>query len=481
MNLSPAKWFSSTITIIALTNIAVLLDIPVLRQISGFIFLTFIPGFLILLVLKLNRLGLLEKIVLSVGLSVAFSMFFGLAVNSSLLALGYTKPLSTVSLLISFSTATVILAVIAYIRNKDITFSNLKLSAKEKALLIVPSLFPLLSIVGMHIMNLTDNNVLLMVLLFLIPAYVIFIAFYQNKVPQRLYPSLVYLIGISLLLMLSLRSNHIIGSDMHEWYYIFQITLDNLHWSILGPGILDACLSISLLPSIYQMFLNINLEYLFKVLYSLLFSISPLVVYIISKKYIGGFYAFIASVFFMAQTTFLWTTGISNTNMAILLFALAIMVLFHDGIGGVTSRLLFIIFATSCIVSHYSTSYVFLFILLLTWIGMLIIPRIMHREREAVTPSENTTAGDVPSNSSSKEAIPGSDADTSQSTAFGIPQSPLKSNITINCSPGRRYIYHSPGDTARFFLVYRRLYSHWCVKHRGKVQDEGSYSRLRAY
>src|SRR4030043_136102 len=109
MNLSPAKWFSSIIAIIVITNIACLLDIPVLRQISGFVFLTFIPGFLILLVLRLNRLGLLEKIVLSVGLSIAFAMFFGLAENILLLAIGFTRPLSSTPLLVSFSIAAVIL------------------------------------------------------------------------------------------------------------------------------------------------------------------------------------------------------------------------------------------------------------------------------------------------------------------------------------------------------------------------------------
>ena len=392
LNLSPIKWFGPIVAIIALTNITILLDIPALRQIFGFIFLTFVPGFLILLVLKLNRLGLLEKIVLSVGLSVAFSMLFGLAVNSSSLAFGYTRPLSTVPLLISFSIATILLAVTAYIRNRGIPFSlpNLKLTTRGKAFLIIPSLFPLLSIVGMRIMNLTDNNVLLMALLFLIPAYVIFISFYRSKVPERVYPAAIFLIGISLLLMLSLRSNHILGSDIHDWYYTFQVTLDNSHWGVLGPNLFDPCLSISLLPSIYHIFLNINPEYLFKILYSLLFSISPLVVYVIAKKYIGNFYAFLASCFFMTQVVFLNATGCSSTILAILFFALAIMVLVHDGIGEFAKRLLFIIFAASCIVSHYSTTYIFFFVLLLTWIGMEVIPRMLVRDRKAAALSDNS-------------------------------------------------------------------------------------------
>jgi uncharacterized membrane protein len=374
---------------ILLTGLSVVINIPVLRQLLSFLFLTFLPGLLIIYILRLDKIDLATKIVLSVGLSVTFSMFFGLAVNSSLLGLGYNEPLSTTSLLISFSLANLILAILAYIRNRNIalSFSNLGLTTGEKALLIVPSLFPLLSIVGMRIMNLGDNNVLLLALLFLIFAYVLFVSVYHHKVSERLYPSLILLISISLLLMYSLRSNHIIGADTHSEYYAFQAISSSLHWGwgVVGPegGYHEVCLSVSLLPPIYQSFLNINPEYLFKVLYSLIVSLAPLVVYILSRKYIGSFYAFLASIFFVSQTVFLWTPSNIRSNIAVLFFALAIMVLFHDGIGGFAKRAFFIIFAASCIVSHYSTSYIFLFILLLTWVGMQILSTIVSRKKRA--------------------------------------------------------------------------------------------------
>ncbi len=426
-----------TLVFLIATDLTILFNIPVLRQVLAFLLLTFVPGALILFILKLNKLGLLEKIVLSVGLSVAFLILFGLALNTLLLAIGYTKPLSTASLLISFSIATIVLAVAAYIRNKEITFSpsNLKLTTREKALLILPSLLPLLSIAGMRIMNLSDNNILLMFLLFVIPAFVIFISFCHSKVPQRLYPSLIFLISISLLLMLSLRSNHIIGSDIHEAFYSFQATLDNLHWSMTAPTLTNAILSVSLLPSIYHTFLNISQEYLYKVLYSLLFSISPLVVYIIAKKYIGNFYAFMASFFFMSQTRFFWASCGPATTTATFFFALAIMVLFYDGMNMFAKKLLFIIFATSCLLSHYGTSYIFFFLLIITWIGMKIIPRILPSERKVATSSKNPVKGGAPSNSSLRGAILRSDTNankTSQSATFNIPQSRLTGSITIN-------------------------------------------------
>ena len=415
------------------TDLAILLDIPFLRQIIGFLFLTVLQGLLILQILKLNKIGFTEKFVLAVGLSISFLMLFGLLVNNLSLALGYETPLATIPLLISFNLALIVIAIIGYKINKEPIFSlpNIELTTSEKAFLIVPILFPALSIFGMHVMNTSDNNIILMFLLFLIPAYVIFISFYHHKVPQRLYPSLIFLIGVSLLLMLSLRSNHIIGSDIHEWYYTFQMTLDNLHWSVLDPSTIDACLSISLLPAIYYAFLNINPECLFMLLYPLLFSASPLVVYIIAKKYIDSFYAFLASFFFMAQLTFLWTTGTSNTNLAIFFFALVIMVLFHQDIGEFAKRFLFIIFAASCIISHYSTSYIFLFVLLFTGIGMEIMHRILARERKVITPSKNPIAGSNLHDSLPNVATLRSNVTASKSIAIEVPRSPFKRGITM--------------------------------------------------
>ena len=372
------KWFVFIISILLITNLTILLDIPFLRQSFGFLFLTLLPGLLILPILKLNKIDFLEKFILAWGLSISFLMFYGLLINNSLFNLGYKTPLTTISLLVSFNIAFIVLTAIRYKVNKESSFSlpNLNLNMNEKAFLIVPVLFPALSIFGMHVMNTTDNNIILMFLLFSIPTYVIFVCFFNQKFPKRLYPIVIFLIGISLLLLLSLRSNHILGCDTHKEYYLFQTALDNLHWRILTMGNqLDACLSISILPTVYQSILNINPEFLFKILYSLLYSISPLVIYVLSKKYVGELYGFLASCFFMFQSSFLVTEAWARISIAILFYALAMMVLFNDKIAPLKRRVLFIVFMASCVVSHYSTTYIFFFILLGTFIGIEVLSK----------------------------------------------------------------------------------------------------------
>ena len=363
--------------LILVTDFAILLDIQFLRQVFGFLFLTVLLGYLILLALKLNKLEFTEKFVLSAGLSVSFLMFFGLLLNNLSLGLGYKSPLSTVPILISFNIVAIALTFVAYRMNKEVVFSlpKFNLSTSEKAFLIVPILFPALSIFGTYFMNTTNNNIISIFLLFLIPIYVVFVCLFNQKFPARIYPIIIFLIGISLILMKALRSNHIIGFDVHAEYYLFQTTLNNLHWGIFEHSALDVCLSISLLPTIYQLFLNVNPEIFFNIFYVLLFSLAPLVVFVISKKYIGDFYGFLASIFFIFQARFIFAAGGSRTNVAILFFGLAMMTLFSDRIDPLKKRILFIVFMASCMVSHYSTTYIFFFILLGTFIGVEMLSK----------------------------------------------------------------------------------------------------------
>ncbi len=415
------RFLAFILIFLILTDLSIFLNIPILRQVLGFTFFTIIPGLLILYILRLNKLGLTERIVLSAGLSLSFLMFFGLFTNWVYPLFGYNTPLSTIPLILSFSVAILILGIIAYMRNRGGSFANLpnlKLNTREKAFLLVPALFPLLSILGMYLMNATGNNVMLIALLFLIPAYGIFIALKRDTVPERIYPAMIFLTCISVVLLLGLRSNYVIGVDVHREYGIFQQTFLNGQWQILTNITLDTCLSISILPTIYQSFLNIDSQYLFKIFYPLVFSISPLLVYLLSKKYIGSHYAFWASLFFMSQHLFLTAASNPRTVVAILFFALSVTVLYQSGLDEFSKKLLFIIFAVSTIFSHYSTAFIFLFVLLLTFIGMQIIPRIIFPQRKQALPPNPSTGDDPPRS-------------TSQASTLQISQSRLRTYINF--------------------------------------------------
>lgn len=51
----------------------------------AFIYLSFVPGFVLLRIVKLNETNLVDTVLSSVGLGMAFSMFIGLPINESYL------------------------------------------------------------------------------------------------------------------------------------------------------------------------------------------------------------------------------------------------------------------------------------------------------------------------------------------------------------------------------------------------------------
>lgn len=369
--------FYIILILIILTDLSTILNMIYFRQIMGSIFLTFIPGYLIIHILGLDRLEIFKRFILSIGLSISFIMIVGLIINNLLLSIGYDTPLTTISILSSFNILFILMDILELRLNgrHKIFSNNFAMTRSEKGFIIIPIFFIPLSILGIYILNISNNNTLIIIFLIILLLYVVLACILNKKFPIKLYPLVIFLISVSLLSLLSMRSNYIVGSDIHEEYYLFQITLDQLYWKAIGNTALSACLSISILPAIYVSILNIAPQLLYKMLFSLIFSICPLVVYIISKKYVDETYAFLASFFFMSQLNFIWTEYNPRTNVAILFYALSLMICFDSKINNAQKRVLLIIFVISAIVSHYSTAYIFFIVLLFDFIGSKIISK----------------------------------------------------------------------------------------------------------
>ena len=83
MNLSKNKFFLGILAFLLIVNLLVIsnLDYFYTGTILSFIFLITIPGLLIMLMLKIREVRFWEYLVYTIGLSVSFIMFAGLAVN----------------------------------------------------------------------------------------------------------------------------------------------------------------------------------------------------------------------------------------------------------------------------------------------------------------------------------------------------------------------------------------------------------------
>jgi uncharacterized membrane protein len=81
----------------------VIIDIPVARQVIGFLYLLFVPGYILVRLLGLNDLDELGIMLFSIGLSVAFLILAGHFMNEFLFLLGVSQPLSLIPLLLVVS------------------------------------------------------------------------------------------------------------------------------------------------------------------------------------------------------------------------------------------------------------------------------------------------------------------------------------------------------------------------------------------
>jgi uncharacterized membrane protein len=367
------------IFVVFITNVSVLFDVPISRQVFGFTFLTILPGLLLFQFPKIRETPLLEKIVLCWGVSIAFVMFYTLLINGVLPELGNAAPLSSSTLLFSFDCALLVLVILLY-RTKNTATVHLprfQITNSSVYLYAIALFFPLLSVIGSYINNVTNDNAVLLILFFLIPAYVAFVCLSKKKRPKSLYPFAVLSISLSLLLLVSLRSSHIIGADLNLEYYQYVSILGD-HSMVLGPSLqslssLYAGGGSIALPVAYQLILGMDREVLFKSIYALLFVLVPLMVYLISTRYVEERYALIASFVYMAEAEFIGANYDSRTTIAILFFACAFVVLFSSRKTPTSGRLLFIVFVAAGIISHYATAYLFLFMMAIAVIILAIV------------------------------------------------------------------------------------------------------------
>jgi uncharacterized membrane protein len=388
-----SKNFLATILLLQFAlYVTIIFDIPIARQVVGFIYFTFIPGFVIIKLLKFEKLDGVETILFSVGLSIAFLMVLGLVVNDFGFLFGLSQPLSLNPLLLCLSGIILILGIAAYARNNNSKPQSSELpSFSPVGLLFV--FLPILSIVGAMWVNVYKANLILLFTIITIAIVFIIGAVSKRLVPSKHYPFVIFMIAIAILYQSAIISNHITsyGSDVHTENLAFQTTANNSHWS-LPPDLawstsfsrVYSMLSVTILPTIYTSMLNIDSVLMFKLIYPFIFAFVPVALYQLWQTYISKRYAFIAAFLFMAQATFYTEMfGLNRQMVAELFFVLLLLVVLSKKIPPPNRIVLFTIFSFALVASHYAIAEIFLFFIVFAFIALVIFKR----------PSRNITLG----------------------------------------------------------------------------------------
>jgi uncharacterized membrane protein len=349
-------------------------DIPILRQIVGFIFLTFVPGVLILRILRVHNVGIIESLLYSVGLSVTFVMFCGMAVNFLLPLLGISQPISAVPLIVTFSIFMLILMLAAYIRDRNFqapTPINMGKLFSPAFLLLI--LLPILAALGGYLVNYYQNNILLLVLILAIAA-IVGLAAFGKFISEKIYPFAIIMIAIALLWHITLSSSWLSGGDIHVEYYFQNLVLQSGWWNATIPNNVNGTLSIVMLMPIYSLLLNIDPVWVFNLIHPLVFALVPLALFYIYREQIGDKRAFLSAFFFMSVFTFFAIlTQAARQEIAELFFVLLILLLIDRKLAHQPKTTLAIVFSLSLVVSHYAVGYIALTSLIGAWVLLLLM------------------------------------------------------------------------------------------------------------
>jgi uncharacterized membrane protein len=385
------EWFAFIISILLLTDLAILFNIPVLRQILGFLFLTILPGVLILQILKSNKVSTIETILYSVGLSVAFLMFVGFFMNTLYPPLGIPNPISTSHLIITISIILIILSIISYQRNKDFSTS---ISINPKDLLSPSVLFlvllPILSVLGAYLVTFYDNNIILLLLIVLIALTVILAMF--DVIPARLYPFAIVMIALALLFHHAFIYFHLCGRcDGSYCYYLYTLVFKNSLWDSTIGHSYNAMLSVVMLPTIYSKLLNMDGMWVTKIIYSAIYTMVPLALYQAYRKQINDKTAFLSVFFFMSFSIFyVMMREIPRQAIAELFFALFILLIVDKNMNKRIKAPLMIIFVAALAVSHYGLSYFFMVYLIVAWLLLFLMGTTNSQNKNTTLPTIKT-------------------------------------------------------------------------------------------
>ncbi|MBT9151299.1 MAG: hypothetical protein DDT40_01490 [candidate division WS2 bacterium] len=174
------------------------------------------------------------------------------------------------------------------------------------------------------------------------------------------------MIAISLLFHNSLISMYLVEWADIAWEYYFSNTvLANSLWDATIPSNVNAMLSISILPPIFAEVCNLNLTWVFKIIYPLLYSLVPLGIYYVVRQQTADKIAFLASFFFMSMFGFFTDMlGLARQQIAELFLVLLLLLLIDKRIGKSKKVGLSIAFSFCLVVSHYGLSSMFLLILI---------------------------------------------------------------------------------------------------------------------
>ena len=339
-------------------------------------FFMFVPGFLIFSRMRYQAESAWVVAAFSLGLSLLFLMVAGLLLNS-LYYVGLKQPLSSPYIIATLGLLSAGLIVMQRRVAWHIIFR--KPALRTTIATIALSCLPLLAAAGAIRLNNGASNILTLVLFGTIAA--VFLFFTLKKRWQGLYPYALLMIAVSVLLSVSLRGWGITGHDIQREFHVFQLAMQSGFWDIAAfRDPYNACLSITILPTLLAKITHIADPYIFKVVFQVMFAFAVIPIYFFIKKLADARLAFMGAFLFISFPTFINDLPMLNRQEISFIFFGLLMLLMLTTMQRRQKKFLTILLLLGAILSHYSSSYTIVGLLLAAWLVYYIFCKITKQD-----------------------------------------------------------------------------------------------------
>lgn len=343
------------------------ISFPLVQTAVGYIYLAIIPGFLILWLIGLKDLSRPEMLLYSVGLSLSFDMLYGFAINQIYPLIGVIKPLSQVSISVSFIVAISLLFLLVLIfgDKSSNVFDLSSLRGLLSPIYCACYIIPFIAFLGTQFVNNYNTNFLCIALILYIVAIFIFFTQFDN-LPQHVFPVAIFCVSVALVWHITLISDYIVVLDVIGEYYVANLTISENLWDISQTGSYYSVLSVTILPALFCNICGTELTYYFKYLYPLLYATTAIGVYELSKYILQDTrLSFVSAFLFIVTTPFFREVSLISKQGIAEIFLICIILAFvkADRFRKAWRSVIVIFLGAALICSHYGIAYLFLFFL----------------------------------------------------------------------------------------------------------------------
>lgn len=379
---------------LAATNVLIWLNWLPLKVVL-FVSISFLPGTALLHLLRITLRTLSARILYSFGLSLLVLMLSGLAANYLLHLFGVSRPLGLVGVISTWNVVTGLIIVAgAWLNHHPLRIHRRPIGAFTRSswpacILAVSSiLLPAGAALGAFRLNNGGDSLLAILTLCYAAVLIIYAFLLRRRLPDGLLAWFIFIVGLTVLLMTSLRGWDIVGHDIQREFRVYTQTHMLGFWDVsLHRDPYNACLSITILPEMFSQMLGVSGLIVFKVILQVVFAACPAVVYILLRRYTSKLGALVGSMLFICYPTFINDSAmLTRQGVAYLFFALALLVISNRA-QKKRYKLLFSLCALGAILSHYSTAYMFVALFAVAVVCKMCLAWWQKRTRKRLRPA----------------------------------------------------------------------------------------------